>query len=265
MPYGACPSNLCTAHNADGYVKSYTIGELTTANPKIKPERPDSYTAGIVLSPLTLAHELPNAYDTDAFYAPFAAFLHDRLSHGDIPLWNPYAFSGQPFAADPQSGALYPPALLFYGLFAPATGMVLIVSFHYLLATLSSYAFARLSGAGRLGAIYAGLAFGVSGYLLARYGFDLGLTRSRTVATGIVVVCGLAVVMRLETGGGRRRLALAGLCALMLLVFALAFIIPFLRNFYELSTPDGDVFAAWALGTVVGIGGMLGALRLLRV
>src|SRR5439155_23498935 len=40
-------------------------------------------------------------------------------------------------------------------------------------------------------AIPAGVAIGcgvVAGYLLARYGFDLGLTRSRTVATGIVVV-----------------------------------------------------------------------------
>ncbi len=117
-------------------------------------------------------------------------------------------------------------------------------------------------------AIPAGVAIGVgivAGYLLARYGFDLSLTRSRTVATGIVVVCGLAAVMRLETGGGRRRLALAGLCALMLLLFAVSFIVPFLRHFYELSTPTGDVVAAWALGAVVGIGGMLGALRLLRV
>ena len=124
--------------------------------------------AVLVLAPLTLRHQLPNAYDTDAFYAPFATFLHDRLSHGDLPLWNPFAFSGQPFAADPQSGVFYPPSLLSYGLFAPATGMVLLVTFHYLLATLSSYAFARLVGAGRLGAVYAGLAFGVSGYLLAR-------------------------------------------------------------------------------------------------
>ena len=30
----------------------------------------------------------------------------------------------------------------------------------------------------------------MTGYLVARYGFDLGLTRSRTVATGIVVVAG---------------------------------------------------------------------------
>ena len=116
-------------------------------------------------------------------------------------------------------------------------------------------------------AIPAGVAIGigiVAGYLIARYGFDVGLRHSRTVATGIVVVCGLAVVMRLETEGGRRRLAVAGLCALMLLLFALAFVIPFLRHFYELATPTGDALAAWAIGTALGIGGMLVALRLVR-
>jgi cation-transporting P-type ATPase E len=117
-------------------------------------------------------------------------------------------------------------------------------------------------------AIPAGVAIGigiVAGYVVARYGFDLSLTRSRTVATGIVVVCGLAVVMRLESEGGRRRLAVAGLCALMALVFALALVVPFLRHFYELSTPTGDSVAAWALGTILGVGTMLGSLRLLRV
>jgi magnesium-transporting ATPase (P-type) len=117
-------------------------------------------------------------------------------------------------------------------------------------------------------ALTSGLPIGigiVAGYLIARYGFGLGLTRSRTVATGIVVVCGLAVVMRLETEGGRRRRAVAGLCALMLLLYAVALIVPFLRHFYELSTPTGDAVASWALGTVLGIGTTLGALRLLRV
>src|SRR5262249_52647445 len=60
-------------------------------------------------------------------------------------------------------------------------------------------------------ALPAGIPIGigiVAGYLLARYGFNLSLTHSRTVATGIVVVCGLAVVMRLETGTWRRRLAI---------------------------------------------------------
>ena len=117
-------------------------------------------------------------------------------------------------------------------------------------------------------AIPAGIAIGIgiiAGYLLARYGFGLSLTRSRTVATGIVVVCGLAVVMRLETEPGPRRLAIAGLCALMALLFALALIVPFLRSFYELATPTGEALAAWALGTGLGIATMLVALRLLRV
>jgi magnesium-transporting ATPase (P-type) len=117
-------------------------------------------------------------------------------------------------------------------------------------------------------AVPAGLAVGigiVAGYLLARYGFDLDLVRSRTVATGIVVVCGLAVVLRLETEGGRRRLAVAGLCVLMALLFALALIVPFLREFYELATPTGQMVASWAAGSALGVGAMLGALRLLRV
>jgi cation-transporting P-type ATPase E len=116
-------------------------------------------------------------------------------------------------------------------------------------------------------AIPAGLAIGsgiVFGYLLARYAFDLNLTHSRTVATGIVVSCGLALVMRLETEGGWRRVAVASLCALMAVLYGLALIIPLLRDFYELATPTGDAVVAWALGTILGVGAMLGALRLIQ-
>ena len=169
--------------------------------------------AAVVLAPLTLAHQLPNAYDTDAFYAPFATFLHDRLSHGDLPLWNPFAFSGQPFAADPQSGVFYPPSLVSYGLFAPATGMVVLVTFHYLLATLSSYTFARLLGAGRLGAVYAGLAFGVSGYLLAR-SQALGLL---TGAAWLAACVAASQFAARREGRGASPLVLAGALALSIL------------------------------------------------
>jgi cation-transporting ATPase E len=117
-------------------------------------------------------------------------------------------------------------------------------------------------------AIPAGVAIGigiVAGYLIARYGFDLSLARSRTVATGIVVVCGLAVLMRIESGNEKRRLELAGLCVVMALLFALALVVPFLRDFYELATPTGAAVAAWAVGTALGVGAMLGALRALRI
>jgi hypothetical protein len=51
----------------------------------------------------------------------------------------------------------------------------------------------------------------------------------------------------------------------MVLLFASALIVPFLRSFYELATPTGEALAAWALGTGLGIGMMLTVLRLLRI
>jgi len=119
-------------------------------------------------------------------------------------------------------------------------------------------------------AVPAGLAIGMgitAGYLIARYVFDLDVAHARTVATGVVVVCGLAVVLRLESqgGGGRRSLAVGGLCLAMALLFALALAVPFLRDFYELAKPTGDSVAAWAIGSALGIGGMITALRLMRV
>jgi len=117
-------------------------------------------------------------------------------------------------------------------------------------------------------AIPAGLMTGlgiVAGFYLARYGFDLSLRDSRTVATGIVVASGLAVVMRLEDERGKRRLLVGGLCALMALFFILALVVPFLRSFFELTTPSGEAVIAWAAGAALALGGMLGVLRLLRV
>jgi magnesium-transporting ATPase (P-type) len=116
-------------------------------------------------------------------------------------------------------------------------------------------------------AIPAGVGIGigiVAGYALARYGFGLDLISSRTVATAIVVVCGLALVIRLETEGGRRRLAVTGLGVLMAMFFTLSLIVPFLRHFYELAIPTADMAIAWAVGTLLGVGGMLGALHMLR-
>jgi magnesium-transporting ATPase (P-type) len=117
-------------------------------------------------------------------------------------------------------------------------------------------------------AVPSGIAIGIgiiTGYLLAHYVYDLDIAHARTVATGIVVICGLAVVMRLEAQGRQRRsYAVGGLCLAMALLFGLALAVPFLRDFYELSKPNGDAVAAWAIGSALGIGGMLTALRLFR-
>ena len=116
-------------------------------------------------------------------------------------------------------------------------------------------------------AIAAGVPIGlgiVAGFLIARYGLDTSLVRSRTVATGIVVVCGLAVVLKIEgeCAGRRRRIAVTALCALMALLFVVAFLVPWLRDFYELTSPTLKEVGAWAIGTAIGATGMLFSLRL---
>jgi hypothetical protein len=81
-----------------------------------------------------------------------------------------------------------------------------------------------------------------------------------------VVVTGLAVVLKIESecAGPTRRIAVATLCALMALLFVLSLVIPFLRHFYELTQPSAKGIAAWAIGSVIGVAGMLLALRIFR-
>ena len=93
--------------------------------------------------PLTLGGRLASSADLDAFYAPFATFLHDRLAAGDLPFWAPGAFSGQPFLADAQSGVTYPPMLLAAWLLGPIDALRAVATFHYLIAALGTYALAR--------------------------------------------------------------------------------------------------------------------------
>ena len=86
------------------------------------------------------------------------------------------------------------------------------------------------------------------------------------MATGIVVVCGLAVVMRLETQGRQRRsYAVGGLCLAMALLFGLALAVPFLRDFYRAVHAERRGRRRLGDRRRAGVGGMLTALRLLSV
>ena len=110
----------------------------------------------------------------------------------------------------------------------------------------------------------AGLAAGIgilSAYLLARYAFDLSLTEARTVTAATVVTAGLAIVIVLEDEPGNRRFAVAALCALMALAFALVCATPAGREFFDLATPTGGIVAAWAIGTAICLALLAIALR----
>jgi hypothetical protein len=122
----------------------------------------------IALYPLAFRGRLPTAWDVDAFFAPAWSFLASSLHHGVIPQWNPYPFGGAPFVGDPQSEALYPPALVSFWLLSPASGAIAWYAAHYLIAFAGTLRAGRNLGLSRPAATLGAVAYAASTYLVAR-------------------------------------------------------------------------------------------------
>ncbi|MEA2557476.1 MAG: hypothetical protein QOG88_1014 [Actinomycetota bacterium] len=102
--------------------------------------------------------ELTNRHpDILAFWLPRYAFLGRTLASGHIPLWNPFEMGGYRFAADPQSGWLYVPAMAFFSWFDPGRAMRALIVFNPLLAGLGMYWFLRKESLVRPAATAGGL------------------------------------------------------------------------------------------------------------
>ena len=97
--------------------------------------------------------------DSATQFYPWFDYLGERLRAGDIPGWNPYQFAGVPFAADPQSGWMYLPAMLVFSLLPLASAVPVFIVFHLALAGTGTYALARLLGIGIGGALVAGVTY----------------------------------------------------------------------------------------------------------
>lgn len=123
--------------------------------------------AMVAISYLTIGGILMGQDAATQFY-PWYGYLGERLGAGQIPEWNPAQFAGAPFAADPQSGWMYLPAMLFFTLLPRLVAIVAFLSFHLLLAGLATWVLARLVGIGRLGAVVAATAYMGSGVVLGR-------------------------------------------------------------------------------------------------
>lgn len=94
----------------------------------------------------------PNAADRVIFpegdftqhYFAFSDYQMQRLAQGEFPLWNPYNHAGDPFAANIQFVAFYPPRLLAALIAADDWSLEayqLEVAAHYWLASLLMFAF----------------------------------------------------------------------------------------------------------------------------
>jgi hypothetical protein len=112
---------------------------------------------------LTLATVLPvHSFirgDWPAQFFPVYSYLGERLRAFDIPGWNPYQFSGAPFAGDPESGWMYLPAMVIYALLPAEPATAAYIGLHIAFAGLALYFFARLLGLGVVGSLIGGASF----------------------------------------------------------------------------------------------------------
>ncbi|CAN5565503.1 hypothetical protein BH23CHL5_BH23CHL5_00860 [soil metagenome] len=106
--------------------------------------------------------------DSATQFYPWYSYLGERLSSFEIPAWNPAQFSGAPFAADPQSGWTYLPAMVLFTLMPLSAAVTMFLAFHLLLSAFGAYVLARVTGIGPLGALTTGIAFELSGPVFSR-------------------------------------------------------------------------------------------------
>jgi uncharacterized membrane protein YfhO len=116
---------------------------------------------------------LKNAFFWEDFlyqFYPFRNFAAVSMAHGELPLWNPYTFSGTPFQADIQSALFYIPNLLltfFVGGDRLSYYWVeLLVVAHIILAGVSMYYLAKDLGVDRVFALCSGLIYALSGFMI---------------------------------------------------------------------------------------------------
>jgi hypothetical protein len=110
--------------------------------------------------------------DLASFFYPLYSFIYRSIQAGQFPLWNPYAFSGMPLAADVQSGMFYPPNLVaWYTLPSYTYGTLeFLLVLHYAWAALGMYIWLRDWRLQRPAAVAGAAAFAFCGFMTAHFG-----------------------------------------------------------------------------------------------
>lgn len=109
-------------------------------------------------------------WDSKNHFYPMLRYLGAALEHGELPLWNPFHFSGHPSVADPQS-LLFTPTMLFFGWLVPSPSMQifdLVVFAHFLPGAMGVLLLFRRRRWHWAGAVIAAMIFILGGSASAR-------------------------------------------------------------------------------------------------
>jgi hypothetical protein len=164
-----------------------------------------SFSAALAeLDRMLVGHDMGQSYNWESFN-------RWALGQGQLPLWNPYMFSGFPSLADLQTELFYPPAIALRWLPVPAY-FTMLTAFHMAVAGVGTFGICRYLGAGRLAALAGATGFMLGGVFAPKIDggflpligvwawFPLGIwlamlmTRSQSPLPGI----GLSFVLRVS-------------------------------------------------------------------
>jgi hypothetical protein len=109
-------------------------------------------------------------WDSKNHFYPMLRYLGAALAHGEMPLWNPYHFSGHPAVADPQS-LLFTPTMLLFAWANPEPSMQAFdaaVLAHFLPGALAMVPLFAKRGWHPAGAVVAAMIFMLGGSASAR-------------------------------------------------------------------------------------------------
>ncbi|MCJ7734820.1 MAG: YfhO family protein, partial [Anaerolineales bacterium] len=131
----------------------------------------------ILFSPLIVSGKALFWGTTSTQFVPWWDFAWETVLKGQLPLWNPWVGMGAPLIANYQSALFYPPywitllAYSFGGTQWMAWSISLVVVFHLIWSGIGTAKLLEEMNTGKLGQAIGGLAFSLSGYLVARAGF----------------------------------------------------------------------------------------------
>ncbi|MER3406092.1 MAG: hypothetical protein C4289_13785, partial [Chloroflexota bacterium] len=106
--------------------------------------------------------------DTRDFYYPVMQRVAQLLRQDRLPLWSPELFGGYPLFADGEAGTLYPLHVMAFKLFPFEAAFIWLRVLRYVLAGCFMYAYGRITGMARAGALGAGLVFMLCGFAIAQ-------------------------------------------------------------------------------------------------
>src|SRR3989344_296966 len=108
----------------------------------------------------------PIGFDVLKLFYPYRSYTTERLKSGELPLWNPYVFSGNIHLATYQSAVFYPLTIVYF-LLPQIDAWALLVIVQPILAGYFTYLFVKSLRLSIRASLFGSTVFALSGWMMA--------------------------------------------------------------------------------------------------